>query len=155
MSSKDEVYLAYLDLCARYAHGIDKKELGTFDGIWTDEAKWNLGEGWGNHAGLVEIRKCWEILCAAFHEMHHGLMNHQVTSLDGGVIEARCDALVPAIDASGTANVTSASYADSLTICDDGQWRFVKRDVSIHFLVPWLQPPSIELESRGYAIGSA
>lgn len=148
-----ETQLAYTDLCSRYVHGVDKKELDTFAGCWTDDATWNLGPAWGSHTGLEMIVENVSNLHAAFFEMHHGTTNHQVTEYHEGAGRGRCDALVPGTDAAGVANVSCASYEDRFVRGVDGEWRFTRRDITIHYLVPWLKPHSIDEITRGYSIG--
>ena len=67
-----ETELAYLDLCSRYVHGVDKQLRDLFIDCWTEDAAWNLGPEWGNHVGREAILANWETLNGAFHEMHDG-----------------------------------------------------------------------------------
>jgi deazaflavin-dependent oxidoreductase (nitroreductase family) len=150
-----ETLCSYIDLCSRYAHGVDKGERESFLQIWTETAEWNLGEAWGNHEGIVEIEKGWCALREAFHELHHGTNNHQITDFSDGRAVGRCDAFVPGTDAFGVGVATTASYIDTMERGPDGEWRFTQRDITIHYLVPWTLPQGIEPSSRTYVMGAA
>ncbi|RYE43526.1 MAG: nuclear transport factor 2 family protein [Hyphomicrobiales bacterium] len=145
-----ETQLAYADLCSRYTHGVDKAERESFLAIWTENAEWNLGENFGNYSGTEAIAECWENLQVNFHEMHHGTTNLQIIEYGNNSAVGRCDAFVPGTDAFGVANAAAASYVDRLERGKDGLWRFSKRDITVHFLVPWTKPQSIEDSTRGY-----
>ena len=149
-----EMLYTYIDLCSRYAHGVDKGEREAFLQLWTETAEWNLGETWGNHKGIAEIEKGWHALREAFHELHHGTSNHQIIDSSGGLAVGRCDAFVPGTDAFGVGVVTTASYVDSMERGPDGGWRFARRDITIHYLVPWTMPQGVEPSSRTYVMGS-
>jgi len=148
-----ETQLAYVDLCSRYVYGVDKKDMDTFAGCWTEDATWNLGPVWGSHSGIEKIVANVNGLHAAFFEMHHGTANHQVTEYHDGSGRGRCDAFVPGTDAAGVANAASASYDDRFVRGDDGEWRFTRRDITVHYLVPWLKPQSTSEVTRAYTIG--
>jgi hypothetical protein len=148
-----EMLYTYIDLCSRYAHGVDKGEREVFLAVWTETAEWNLGEAWGNHKGIAAIENGWHALHGAFHEMHHGTTNHQIIDAGNGLAVARCDAFVPGTDAFGTANATAASYIDTMEEGPDASWRFARRDVTIHYLVRWTQPQGTAASSRSYVMG--
>jgi ketosteroid isomerase-like protein len=150
-----ETQLAYIDLCSRYVFGVDAKERDAFLQCWTHDAEWNLGEAWGNYAGKDAIAQCWENLQGAFHEMHHGTANYQILEDGGDRGVGRCTAFVPGTDGAGVANAASASYVDSFVRGDGGLWRFTKRDITVHYLVPWTNPQSIEPSSRRYVMSAA
>jgi ketosteroid isomerase-like protein len=152
--SRIEIQLAYLDLCSRYVFGVDAKERDAFLQCWTEEAEWNLGEVWGNYSGLAAIAQCWENLQRAFHEMHHGTANHQILQYGEDRAVGRCTAFVPGTDGAGVANAASASYIDVFERGTDGDWRFTKRDITVHYLVPWMHPQGIEQSSRGYVMAA-
>jgi hypothetical protein len=147
-----EAQLAYIDACSRYVHGVDKRELDNFMDCWTEDAQWNLGEEFGNHRGHDAIEANWHVLNTAFHEMHHGTSNYQVIEFSDGRAVGRCDAFVPGTDAAGVANMACASYVDTIVRGDDGVWRFEKRDITVHYLVPWTNPQGIDPSTRTYAM---
>jgi ketosteroid isomerase-like protein len=149
-----EVQMAYIDLCSRYVFGVDGRERETFANCWTEDAQWNLGPVHGDHHGREAILANWEVLGAAFHEMHHGTTNHQVVEIGDGFGRGRCTAFVPGTDAGGVANMASASYDDRFVRGDDGLWRFTRRDISVHYLVPWTQPQSIDEATRAYVLAA-
>lgn len=135
---------AVIELCASYCRGVDSYDEPLWMSVWHDDAKYNIGDTFGNHEGTEQIRAILHTLREYFKEMHHYATNIVVT-VDGDRATALVDADVTATDKAGRAMMLAASYVDALER-RDGRWGFVQRDVDLHYasLVsrPWTLDPA-------------
>jgi ketosteroid isomerase-like protein len=138
------------DLTCNYVHGMDKGDKDRFMDCWTDDSAFVIGGAWGEYVGKENIADGFNAFQWAFHEMHHFTTGHQVLTLTGNTATGQCDAFVAGTDSEGTPISATASYVDAYEKGSDGKWRFSRREIAIHFLVPWLTPQGIEEATRGY-----
>jgi ketosteroid isomerase-like protein len=117
---------------------------------WTDDAAFVIGGAWGEYIGKEAINQGFNGFQWAFFEMHHFTTGHQVLEITGDTATGQCDAFVAGTDSEGTPIAATASYNDEYRRCDDGRWRFSRREIIIHYLVPWLDPQGIDESTRAY-----
>lgn len=140
---------AVIDLCATYNRGVDTHDEELWMSVWHDDAAYNIGDTFGNHAGPDQIRAILHTLRDYFHEMHHYATNIVVTidPDDPDVATALVDADVTATDRAGRAMMLAASYVDRFER-RAGRWGFAVRDVTLHFAALVERPWTLEAKNR-------
>lgn len=138
---------AIIELCASYNRGVDSYDEDLWMSVWHEDAKYNIGDTFGNHEGPAQIKQILHTLRDYFHEMHHYATNIVVTvdPDDPDRASALVDADVTATDKAGRAMMLAASYVDRFER-RDGLWGFTVRDVTLHFAAlvsrPWTLDPA-------------
>ncbi|WP_019877547.1 nuclear transport factor 2 family protein [Sporichthya polymorpha] len=137
---------AVIELAATYNRAVDSYDEALWLSVWHDDAEYLIGETFGNHYGLEQIRTILHTLREYFHEMHHYATN-VVVRLDGDSARMLVDADVTATDRSGRALMLAASYVDT---CERrrGRWGFTKREISLHYATPVTQPWTLTPDER-------
>ena len=138
------------DLICEYVHSMEDKDPERFKDCFTDDAEYLVGGMWGDFKGKDAIAETTSQFAFAFFESHHFTTGHHILNITGDTATGRCDAFVTAGDSEGTSIVSSASYKDEFRRCEDGKWRFSRRKIEMHYLVPWLEPQNLDESSRFY-----
>ena len=137
---------AIRDLVSDYMHGFDQSDLYSFLSLWWVHCIWYIGSPFGRFEGHAVIRDAvLAVLWPVWQESHHLTTNLRIEFTDASNAQSMCD-----VDCVGTltddpaAQIVGATYRDQLQ-ARDGQWRILKRDVTIHYFNPLggttLSPP--------------
>ena len=137
---------AIRDLASDYCHGFDKRDFDRFLSIWWEDCVWDIGPPFGSFEGHDGIREAiHDVLWPVWQESHHLTTNLKIEFTDAENAHSVCD-----VDCVGTltddpaAQIVGATYRDHLQ-ARDGQWRILKREVTIHYFNPLggttLSPP--------------
>lgn len=137
---------AVIELAATYNRAVDSYDEALWMTVWQEDAEYLIGDTFGNHYGLEQIKAILHTLRDYFHEMHHYATNI-VVELDGDTAHMLVDADVTATDRSGRALMLAASYADT---CErrDGRWGFTKREITLHYATPVSKPWTLKPDER-------
>ena len=126
------------ELLAHYNRGIDEKDEDLFLSIWSEDARWDIGDPFGSHVGHPQIMDIVRVIWHALPETHHFTTN-EVIRVEGDSATAASDAHCTATDAKGRAMLIAASYRDRAHR-SDGTWQLTERNVRIHYLTPVTEP---------------
>ncbi len=138
------------DLVNEYVHSMEDKDSDRFKNCFTDDAQYLVGGMWGDFTEKEAIAETTENFALAFLTTHHFTTGIRALDISGDTATGRCDVFVTAVDSEGTAITSSASYKDEFRRCEDGRWRFSRREIDTHYLVPWLKPQNLDESSRFY-----
>lgn len=137
---------AIREVIANYCRGVDQKDEALFLGLWEDDAKWTIGDPFGNHVGLQQIKAILGAIWEGLPETHHFTTNSVIT-VTGQTASAVSDVDCTATDAKGRALLIAATYWDDLRKTSD-TWKFTERKVKIHYMTPVVEPWSDDPNSR-------
>jgi uncharacterized protein (TIGR02246 family) len=117
-----------------YSHGMDKRDVKRFLGIWDDEAEWGMGPG-HEVTGLSEIQSAAETIWAEYRATHHYNANGVIDlAADGTSATGMVDVIAVAHPVQGESTQTSATYRDTYRRTAAG-WRITRRSTEVHQLV--------------------
>ncbi|MEW6471373.1 MAG: nuclear transport factor 2 family protein [Actinomycetota bacterium] len=134
------------ELIAHYCRGVDQKDEKLFLSIWHEDGKWTIGEPFGNHQGIHQIKDILNTIWEALPETHHFTAN-EVIKVNGETATAVSDVGCTATDAKGRALLIAATYWDDLKK-SNGTWKIAERNVRIYYMTPVVEPWSLDPETR-------
>jgi ketosteroid isomerase-like protein len=132
-----------------YVHGMDKRNVALFRTLWTDDARYVVDPPFSTSSGVDAIAATLEGFHLVFSDLHHHTTNLVIDGPHGDVASTLSDVLVTGTDAEGVAWTSACTYHDKLRRVGD-DWRFTERHVEIHYMVTWLEPQSIDSDTRLY-----
>ena len=134
---------AIREVVANYCRGVDQKDEMLFLSIWEDDAKWTIGDPFGNIVGIEQIRETLRGVWGVLPESHHFTTNTTINVTGRTRASAISDVDCTATDQNGRAILIAATYLDDLRKTD-GAWKFVERKVKIHYWTPVDQPWTLD-----------
>jgi ketosteroid isomerase-like protein len=129
--------LAIEELNIGYCLSIDARDVDAFLSWWSEDAVWSMP--FASFSGHEAIRQAFEAIVQSVVATRH-LSGNLAISLDGDHATARSYCFYESIGLDGTASTGWASYRDEF-VRNDGQWRFLRRDVSLDELSPLATAP--------------
>jgi uncharacterized protein (TIGR02246 family) len=131
---------------ANYCRGVDGKDEALFLSIWTEDARYLIGEPLGDHHGLAAIKEIVHGIWQVYPETHHFTTN-EVIEVTGDTARCVSDVDCTATDAVSRATMIAATYYDDLVRVDGG-WKIEQRRLTIYYMTPILDPWSSDPGSR-------
>jgi gamma-hexachlorocyclohexane dehydrochlorinase len=128
---------AIAKLLADYCHGVDKHDLERFRTIWHPDATLAIGDPFGDIAGVDAILNFMRniVWIEVMPESHHWTTNTSLQFPDPEHGIAFSDVLAATTDPAGVRHTISATYQDRFER-RHGEWRFQRRDATIHYQLP-------------------
>lgn len=124
-------------LLADYCHGVDKRDLDRFLGVWHDDSVMSMGEPLGDFRGIDEIRRMateivWDVI---FKECYHWTTNLSLVFPDPDHAHGLSDVSAVGVTPDGARLSIAASYRDVFER-RAGNWRILHRSATIHYQLP-------------------
>jgi ketosteroid isomerase-like protein len=126
MSEREITRLVY-----NYCHGMDRRDMDLFLGIWTEDAVYATNTAMGRFVGKTEIeRGVREAMWPTFEATHHWTVN-LVIDITGDTATGISNLTAQCVPGGGGATVVAATYHDEFRR-QDGSWLMSKRDIEVH-----------------------
>jgi ketosteroid isomerase-like protein len=131
-----ESRIALRDLVTDYCQAFDGLDFDRFLGIWWEDCVWDIGAPFGRFDRHDGIRKAvQEVLWPVWRETHHLTSNLRLEFEDDDNARGVCDVDCMGATRDDIVQMISATYRDHFRR-RDGEWRILRRDVTIHYFNP-------------------
>jgi len=129
---------AIQDLVSSYAHGHDRHDIDLLMSVWHDDAEYLMGDLFGDHRGLQEIRHaCEGLIWKHVPETWHFTTN-LLLKVDGDHASAIALCDCHGTEVNGRAIVLACTYHDDYER-RVGRWAIARRRLEFHYITGWQQ----------------
>ena len=131
-----ESRIALRDLVTDYCQAFDGLDFDRFLRIWWADCVWDIGPPFGRFDGHEGIRRAvQEVLWPVWRETHHLTSNLRLAFEDADSAHGVCNVDCMGATRDNVVQMISATYRDHFQR-RDGEWRILRRDVTIHYFNP-------------------